>query len=167
MKEEWKQIEGFENLYMISNKGYVKSLISNKILKNLCGSTGYYHVSLYKDKKQTIKSIHRLLAIAFIPNPLSKPVINHIDSDRKNNRLDNLEWCTQKENLQHARDSGRLNHDSQKKKVKSFNPRTNEVTIYDSVNSVKKFGFTPGLVCYCAKNIIKSKTHKGLVWDYV
>lgn len=181
MKEEiWRDVPNYEHLYEVSNLGNVRSLnkfvktrgngrrlIVGRVLKNLCGSGGYYHVSLYKECKQEIISIHRLIAKVFLPNPNNYPVINHIDSNRKNNDLSNLEWCTQKHNLQHARDCGRLNYDSQKIKIKSFNPISGEFVYYNSINSVKKYGFTPSLVCYCAKGIIKSKTHKGLIWDYV
>jgi hypothetical protein len=166
-KEIWKDIKGYESRYKISNLGRVKSLLSNKILTNNLGSAGYYQVSLYKDDKGKSTTIHRLISIHFIDNPLNKPCVNHIDSNRKNNNIENLEWCTQGENLQHARNTGRLTLDSLKKKVKSYNPITKEVIVYDYLNLVKKSGFAPGLVCYCAKGIIKNKTHKGLIWDYV
>ena len=109
MKEIWKDIEGYEGLYKISNFGNVKSIFvdqaskeKEQILKTTKSSTGYIHVQLYKDGKSSTVNIHRLVAIAFIPNPFNKPEVNHIDSDRTNNNASNLEWVTHSENIKHS-----------------------------------------------------------------
>lgn len=106
--EVLKDIEGFPN-YMISNFGYVisKETIVNsrqglrvrkqKILKPF-NSSGYLLIGLYKNGKLTPVALHRLLAIAFIPNPLNKRCVNHIDHNKLNNNLENLEWVTHSEN---------------------------------------------------------------------
>lgn len=111
MEEIWKDIKGYEGLYQVSNLGNVKSLmfINNvakkhreKILFKSIRS-GYYTVNLCKNTIRKSKQVHRLVAEAFIPNPLNKKIVNHIDFDRKNNRVENLEWCSQKENVRWSR----------------------------------------------------------------
>lgn len=97
MKEIWKDIKNYEGLYQVSNLGNVKSLrTGKKIYYSTAG--GYYRVNLFKDKRRKGFSIHRLVAEMFIPNYNNKPCVNHKDCNRKNNKVDNLEWCTYKEN---------------------------------------------------------------------
>ena len=107
MEEIWKDINGFEGLYQISNLGRVKSLerysiqkhlIEEKILNISHSQAGYVDVSLYKDGKRIHKKPHRLVAEAFIPNPNNLPEVDHIDTNKDNNRIDNLRWCTHSEN---------------------------------------------------------------------
>lgn len=111
MNEIWKPIKGYEGYYEISNFGKVRSLdrivkqgtslrkVKAKTINLHIGAYGYPCVSLCKDGKTKCFPIHRLLARAFIPNPENKPHIDHIDTDKTNYRLDNLRWCTQKENM--------------------------------------------------------------------
>ena len=98
MKEIWKDIKGFDGLYQVSNLGQVKSLRYNKNMAFTVRS-GYYNILLRKNGKRFSKQIHRLVAETFIPNPLNKPFVNHLDFNRKNNVETNLEWVTQKENV--------------------------------------------------------------------
>lgn len=106
MSEEiWKGISGYEGLYEISNFGYVKSFCKKtggSIIKNILGQNGYYKVNLMKRGKRKQPYIHRLVAQAFIPNPENKPEVNHIDGNKLNNHVSNLEWCTSKENSLHC-----------------------------------------------------------------
>lgn len=101
MEEIWKDIEGYEGLYQISNLGRVWS-VRKEIYRKPCIVSNYYGVSLTKDGHYDTFSIHRLVAEAFIPNPLNLPQVNHIDEDKLNNRADNLEWCTAKYNCNYG-----------------------------------------------------------------
>ena len=100
MKEEWRDIKGYEGLYQISNLGRVKSLRNNhgqfreKILKTCSNKLGYSYINLYKEGKNKKCLVHRLVALHFIPNPNNYKEINHKDENKQNNRVENLEWCT-------------------------------------------------------------------------
>lgn len=91
MTEIWKDIEGYESLYQVSNLGRVKR--GNRFLKFEIINKGYVRVGLCKDGKQTRFFVHRLVAQAFIPNPDNLPIINHKDHNPLNNCVDNIEWC--------------------------------------------------------------------------
>lgn len=103
MQEEWKQIEGYEKDYEISSFGQIKSVKNgvDKFMRAVARYRDYPRVSLSKEGKQKGFAVHRLVAIAFIDNPENKPHINHIDGNKKNNHVSNLEWCTHKENMDH------------------------------------------------------------------
>lgn len=117
MTETWKDIKEYEGVYQISNLGNVKSL--DRILKNRWGSytrrggimtinkcNRYSAINLFVNWKFKHCKIHRLVATAFIPNPENKPEVNHINCNRYDNRVENLEWCTASENMQHAKRMG-------------------------------------------------------------
>jgi len=106
MDIEYTDIPGFPN-YKISKCGKVMSLFKNRVLSSsIMKGNGYLASPLSKDGKSLSRLIHRLLAITFIPNPENKPCVNHIDGNKLNNSLDNLEWCTYYENNRHALDTG-------------------------------------------------------------
>jgi len=119
MQEEWKPIYGYEELYEISSFGRVKR--NNKILKNKNAGNGYKSVVLYKNNIPKYSYIHRLVATAFLENPLNKEDVNHKDSNRENNVVYNLEWCTRKENIQHCIKAGRFNNESKGRKGEAQN----------------------------------------------
>lgn len=104
MIEVWKAVEGYDDMYQVSTQHRVKSYKwkTPRLLKQALDTKGYLFVNLWKNNKQQQHRVHRLLAKAFIPNPDNKPCVNHIDEVRNNNDLDNLEWCTHKENSQHS-----------------------------------------------------------------
>jgi len=119
-KEIWKDVVGYEGLYEVSNKGRVKGMeksfycgkgrvvhLNDKIMASKINKKSKYHsVSLCNTVSVKIISIHRLVAIAFIPNPLKKRCVNHLDGNPGNNNLYNLEWATHRENAHHAHDTG-------------------------------------------------------------
>ena len=98
----WKQVVGFEGLYDISDNGEVYSHVTNRILKHAVKKFGYHQVTLVKNKKNYYCSVHVLVAEAFIPKIDGKKYVNHKDGDKNNNCVENLEWCTAKENAQHC-----------------------------------------------------------------
>ena len=112
MSEVWKDITGYEGLYQVSNLGFVRSLhphsckIVNPTILKGDDVHGYPRVELHRRRTKTKHLVHRLVAVAFIPNPDNKPEVNHKDGKKDNNCVDNLEWCTRKENMKHAYDNG-------------------------------------------------------------
>lgn len=104
--ERWKAMPGFEGYYEISNKGRVKSIFwSGRILKPMCNGNGYMYFTPIKNKDGDKRNyyIHRAVAETFISNPLNKEEVNHKNLNKSDNRIDNLEWVTRKENARHAR----------------------------------------------------------------
>ena len=100
--EEWKNIIGYEGLYEVSNKGNVRNVRRNTLLKLSKNNYGYINVYLYKNGIRTGFRVHRLVALTFIPNPDNLPQVNHKDEDKNNNSVDNLEWCDHKYNVNYG-----------------------------------------------------------------
>ena len=100
--ENWKPVQGYEQRYLASYSGRIKSSSTDKVLAGGVGGTGYWQVLLYNNGKRQCFKVHRLIAIAFIPNPKNYPVINHKDGNKLNNCVSNLEWCDMKHNNIHA-----------------------------------------------------------------
>lgn len=153
MSEIWNDIKGFEEIYMISNLGNVKSLRrtlwngrthhihKERLLKKSINHNGYFTVRLSKDGKGKNFLLHRLLAMAFIPNLNNLEIINHKDGDKQNIDLDNLEWSTYKDNNKHAIDNG-LNKIM--KNIKAVKVGTEEVLYFESAREadrVLKLGY--------------------------
>lgn len=110
MNESWRDIDGYEGKYQVSDRGRIKSLSRYRVVNSLmperimisCSHrSGYRVVWLRKPKEHRKFFVHRLVASAFISNPESKPIVNHKDRDKANNRVSNLEWFTLSENSQH------------------------------------------------------------------
>ena len=93
MMEEWKEIPGYEGLYEVSNKGNVRNVRRNKLLRLQKTNNGYIRVVLSKNRIKTGFQVHRLVALTFLPNPDNLPQVNHKDEDKTNNSVENLEWC--------------------------------------------------------------------------
>lgn len=105
--EIWKDVVGFEGLYQVSNRAKVKSLFrwrgsDSRILVQNISKTGYYVVTLFRPGFNRVYKVHRLVAEAFIDNPENKRTVNHIDGNKLNNSLGNLEWATDLENIRHG-----------------------------------------------------------------
>lgn len=106
MKEIWRDIVGYEKFYKVSSVGRVKSMRTNKIRILQLHKHGHYDVGFTLNYSRKLYKAHRLVAIAFIPNPENKPDINHKNGIRTDNRICNLEWVTVAENNKHARETG-------------------------------------------------------------
>lgn len=177
MKEIYKDIEGYENIYQVSNLGNVKrlsykkynkltngySIYKERILKAQINRWGYKFVSLCKSSKVTIKQVHKLVAQTFIKNNHNYSCVNHKDGNKLNNNVDNLEWCTFKYNIQHAYQNGLMNNC---KKVKQYDLNYNFIKIYNSINEAStETGINQGNISSCIKN--KRKTSGGYIWKEV
>ena len=101
MDEIWKQAS-WTPRYLVSNLGNVKNAVTGRQLSGSVNNKGYIRYDLFIDGKRVVKSGHRLVAEEFIPKVAGKNCINHLDGNKTNNRVDNLEWCTCQENRQHA-----------------------------------------------------------------
>ena len=133
--EIWKDIEGYEGLYQVSNRGRVKSLsrkvtnamfsINEHFVKVVDNGNGYKSVSLWKDNKGKHFYVHRLVALAFVPNYNGYKYINHKDEDKSNNDVSNLEWCTAKYNCNYG------NHTKKLKKSYILNGNNRPIDVYD------------------------------------
>lgn len=167
MKEIYKEIEGYEGLYEVSNLGNVKSLISNKILKPIKDKDCYLFVGLYQQGKLKHHRVHRLVAEAFIENPNNLTEINHKDENKQNNTIENLEWCTREYNLAYGTHNqrsaaSRINHPKRSKQVLCVETGK----IYPSTRDVaRQLGFSQGNISqYCNG---KLKQAYGYTWKYV
>lgn len=172
MQEEiWKEIENF-NDYMISNKGNAISLKYNKVrfISKRIDKKGYINYKLCKNGKCYSFKAHRLVAQAFIPNPNNKPQINHIDGNKQNNYVENLEWCNNSENQLHALKIG-----LRTLKLYSENPNAKPIIQYSKNNEfIKKWSCIreasetlkihhSAIVNTCRG---KYKTAGGYIWKY-
>lgn len=195
MEEIWKDIEGYEGKYQVSNLGKVRSLDrktgnhprKGKVLKPCANRNGYLAVNLYnKNTNREARSIHRLVAQTFIANPDCKPEVNHKDGNKQNNRVSNLEWCTGSENKIHAHKTGlkpNRTKGSFKKGKENWmyqrrgkdNPRSKTVIQYDKeMNKIAEYGSTCEAereTRICSTNIAKccrarAKTAGGYIWRY-
>lgn len=129
-QEQWKPIQEFNGEYEVSNIGRVRSMkryygMVGRIMPQTIQRKGYYAVTFHMNNKAYCRKVHRLVIEAFIPNPDNLPCINHIDGNKLNNRIDNLEWCTYQHNMQHAVRTG-LTHphrwtDEERKQISERN----------------------------------------------
>lgn len=171
MTETWKDIKGYEGLYQISNLGDVKRISSGKILKPY-SHNGYIRVALSKDNTPKHMDIHRLIAQAFIPNPENKPEINHKDGNKENNSIQNLEWCTRKENMSHAKKMGLWKMTDNMKKGLDQSKRTyqydrdyNFIQSFESADEAsRQLHINAGNLHSCCEG--KRKTAGGYIWSY-
>lgn len=175
--EEWKPIEGFEELYHVSNYGRVKSLPrrgtinETRILKPCKNRDGYLQVCLYKDSTKQYKTIHRLVAEAFLPNPNNLPCINHKDENKENNNVENLEYCdiafnnsygTRNERVSKAMTNGKLS-----KTVLQYDRNGNFIREWPSAREIERqLGFVNGNICKCCIGKPHYNTAYNFIWRY-
>lgn len=107
--EVWKEVKDYERYYKVSNLGRILSVRTGKILKQNISRFGYSRIELNVNGTAKKHLVHRLVAFAFIPEVKDKPHVNHLDNNRSHNIVENLEWCTVKENINYASSQGRLN----------------------------------------------------------
>lgn len=176
MQEVWKDIKDYEGSYQVSNLGRIKRIAlytnqykkqwkSNKILNtNHTDLRGYCHVVLCKDGISHCYKVHRLVAQAFIPNPDNLPQINHIDGNKVNNSVDNLEWCTASENMYHS--YRKLHRKSAvAKKINQYDLNNNFIKTWLSSAEIEKhLGVNHSNIASCCKNI--RNTAGGFIWRY-
>lgn len=165
-------MNGYEGKYQISNLGRIR-ILKMMVLQETRG--GYLSVNLYKNGKSKRQAVHRLVAKHFIPNLENKRCVNHIDSNRKNNCIDNLEWCTNKENTRHSMKYGysqnlldRLQNlrEKRKKKINQYDLENNFIKQWDCMNeAARAFGCKKsGSISNCCSG--KNKTAYGYKWKY-
>lgn len=163
-EEVWKDIEGYEGLYKVSNFGRVKRVTTGRILKNGKNRGGYLYVNLCKQGVTSNKRIHRLVAQAFIPNPENKQDINHIDEDKTNNIVSNLEWTTRKENLNHGTHNNRVSR-SLSIPIIAINLKTGESKEFCSGKEcARQLGLNPGHITSVLKG--RNKQTGGYIFEY-
>jgi hypothetical protein len=170
MKEEWRDIKGYEGRYQISNYGKVKSLKTNREKKAFLQKFGYLKVQLYDGKKARNYFVHRLVAQAFIPNYNNLREINHKDEDKTNNSVTNLEWCDRSYNVKYGKriDVFRkrmTNHPSVSKVIQCFDFKGNLISTYPSANEASRQTKIPATsIRGCAEGLL---THAGgFKWEY-
>ncbi len=143
--EIWKEIPNFEGYYEASNKGKIRSMQrsvpnsekgnrlskAKEIAQNPTTRSNYLYVQLWKHNKVHRMSVHRMVALTFIPNPINKPEVNHIDGNKINNLVDNLEWVTSSENKRHALKTGLRKNDAHVEK--QIGTKYNAVSKYHNV----------------------------------
>lgn len=189
--EIWRDIEGYEGLYQVSNLGRVKSLGNDKtkkekILSQYENKNGYLYVNLCKDGKMKTFRVHRLVANAFIPNPNGYRCVNHKDEDKTNNCVDNLEWCTHQYNntfgtriaraVAHTdykaigrKNAEKLTNGVRSKQVYQYSLGGILVAIWDSIRECGRQGFNFGAVSQCCNNCFNregNNIYKDFIWSY-
>ena len=159
--ETFVKIEGFER-YEVSNLGKVRNIKSGRILKPYLDRGGYLRYQLYGYDKQKHPLLHRIIAIAFIDNPEEKPCVNHIDENKTNNDLSNLEWCTVKENNIHGTRTKRAS-EKRFKKVIQLDLNDNVLNEFESMTQAEQeTGALVSHISRCCNG--KRKSAGGYKW---
>ena len=172
--EIWKDITGYEGLYQISNLGRVKSLSRKYSRKDCIMNTptnhwGYKMVYLSRNKHKKFFSVHRLVALHFIDNPHNYQFVNHIDEDKTNNNVTNLEWCTSKYNTNYGtciqrRVAKQRNRHGAKRGLQ-YTMSLKFIKEYPSIMEAKRVtNISPRAICACCKGYQKSAY--GFIWKY-
>ncbi len=163
--EIWEDLKGYEGLYKISTFGRIKSIAKNKILPQKVQNSGYLLVWVHNKNVRKACTVHRLVAINFVPNPNNYPQVNHIDGDKYNNKKSNLEWCTQSQNMRHAVSTGLASLDHLSLPVLKICILTGAVLARykSSVNAIKD-GYKNSAISMCLRGT--NRTAYGFKWVY-
>lgn len=180
--EEWRDVVGFEGMFMVSNFGRVKSLDryvtlnpkksgsiqfrKGKIYSPSFSTDGYLQVTLANGNIKRTAKVHRLVAMAFIPNPDNLPQVNHIDENKTNNRIDNLEWCTAKYNNNYGTRIERARESFHQEPILQFTKNGELIARYSSItDAAKAMGMDYSRIMWVCKGRF-SCTSNGFVWRY-
>ena len=171
----WEDIPGYEGLYQVSNTGKVRSLGNNKsrktkILKQNTTKNGYKRVGLWKNGKRKPYYVHRLVAQVFLPNPNNLPEVNHIDENKQNNVVWNLEWCDREYNLNYGTRIERFSKNNPNAKaVLMFDLNGDFIQRFDCINDAVRFlgkNKGAGHISACAKGKPGHESCYGYKWQY-
>lgn len=180
IKEEWKPVAGYENLYSVSNLGKVKSLNYNhtgkeKILKSN-KVNGYLQVTLFKNGKGKTFKVHRLVATAFLPNPEGLPEINHRNENKTNNCVSNIEWCSRRYNMRYGTRNKRqaasmTNHPALSKAVEAskYSDFSEICLRFPSTSEAGRNGYSLSAVSRCCRGCFHregNNKYRGLFWRF-
>ena len=165
MPEEWKNVKGYENKYQVSNFGRVRNKVTHRLLKHGLNKNGYHRVNLYNESGMKSKFVHRLVAQAFIPNPDNKPQVNHIDEDKTNNIVSNLEWMTAKENNNYGTRTERVSK-IQSIPIIATNLKTGKSQEFYGTNEcARQLSLDSGNICKVLKG--RRTQFKGYTFKYI
>lgn len=160
----YKVINGFDN-YAVSEQGHIKNIKTGHILIGGTDSTGYKIVTLRKNNKNYTKTVHQLVAIAFIDNPNNLPLVNHKDENKQNNNVNNLEWCNYQYNNTYGTCLIRRSQ-TRSKKVYQFDTNNNLIDVFESIKSAEIItGINRNNITTVCKG--KRQTAGGYKWQYV
>lgn len=161
MEEVWKSVKGYENLYWVSNLGRVKS--KRKVLQPIKGE--YLKVGLSKNGIQKTLTIHRLVAQAFVDNPNKLNFVNHIDENKYNNVFTNLEWCTNKYNVNYGERNEKVSKNQSRYKIIQKDKQGNIIKVWDNIwELTHNTNFRKDNISRCCRG--KYKYAYGYKWEY-
>jgi hypothetical protein len=169
LKENWLPIKGYEGSYEVSDLGRVRNTRTGRILKQDNSVRGYHRVSLCVNGKQKCFRVHRLVLMTFAPcDDMDKLQVNHINENKDDNRLINLNWMTNKENCNWGTRNERLKEHPTCKAVAQYDKENNYIATYrSSKEAERQTGINQSNICKVAKNVKHFKTAGGYIWRYV
>ena len=169
--EIWKDIEGYEGLYQVSNFGQIRALNYRKqhisqVVKQGVDAHGYYKIRLSQNGRRTEYKVHRLVAIAFLENCGKLPEVNHKDGNKRNNNINNLEWVTKLDNIKHQFETGLVSKNANKKPVIAICIKDGVEKCFESIaDASRNLGIKRCEITHCVSG--KYKTSKGYMFNLI